>query len=985
MALIRDYFKKTRYYKQLYGERTVLFMQVGAFYEVYALLNPDGTYSGSEIANVSRICDLAIANKSGNDIEGKPVKMSGFQTYLIDKFSKKLLDAGYTIPVINQDQQAANSTRSLFCVLSPGTSFSTDNEVITNNTSCIWLSKLTQFGKDKIVIGAANVDVITGTTSIFEYQTEYLNSPSTFDSLEKFISVYNPNEIIIISNLDSDYIDNAISYTDITSKSIHRIDIDEASEEIKKIIHNCELQIYQTEILEKFYISSKKDHALEAFWHFPIACQSFCYLLDFIEKHNPNLIKNIDVPRFENFSNRLTLANHTLQQLNIIGDGTVKGKNSSVLSLLNNCITNMGKRRFAYNLMNPTDNISLLEQEYNITEHIVQKFDDVGFIKPILRDIKDLEKLERSTYMKRVTPVQIAHFYNDLVNIQSLFTEIDSDETFRSYILSNSKIDYDKFLSYCEKIKTKITQTINIDIAKGVDGMNFEKHENFIERGISSMLDNKQDEYDEINDQIKALQKYFDSILIKTEKKSKTTEYVKIHKTTTEISLGATAKRCNVLKANLPAETVTIKYVSSNDLTEKTMEVDFKNITFPKQSGSNQQICTPFIRTICENYFKFRNQISDFISNIYIEFIISLQQFSLEFANIIEYISVIDLIYNKAYIAKKYNYCKPSIKQCDKSYFDAKGIRHCLIEQLQTKERYVSNDISLGKEKDGVLLYGTNAVGKTSIIRAIGISVIMAQAGLFVPCKSFEYSPYKNIFSRILGNDNLFKGLSTFAVEMSELRHILRYTDENSLILGDELCSGTEIESAISIFVTGIQLFHKKQSSFIFATHLHQIVDYDEITSLNKLALKHMTVRYDRETGKLIYDRKLNDGSGDSVYGLEVCKSLDLPDEFLDNAYKIRNKYDVKKISVLESKTSHFNTRKIIGLCELCNKKPAAEVHHLAYQSNANENGYIDYEMHKNNVANLCNICTECHDMIHRQEKELYRKKTSDGYELFAK
>ena len=99
-------------------------MQVGAFYEVYALLNEDGTYTGSEIANVSRICDLAIANKTGSDINGKPVKMAGFQTYLIDKFSKKLLDAGYTIPVINQDQPAANSTRSLYCILSPGTTFS---------------------------------------------------------------------------------------------------------------------------------------------------------------------------------------------------------------------------------------------------------------------------------------------------------------------------------------------------------------------------------------------------------------------------------------------------------------------------------------------------------------------------------------------------------------------------------------------------------------------------------------------------------------------------------------------------------------------------------------------------------------------------------------------------------------------------------------------------------------------------------------------
>lgn len=985
MALIRDYFEKTKHYKNLYGEKTVVFMQVGAFYEVYALLNEDGTYSGSEIANVSKICDLAIANKTGSDISGKPVKMAGFQTYLIDKFSKKLLDAGFTIPVINQDQQAANSTRSLYCILSPGTTFSGDNNILTNNTSCIWLSKISQFGKDCIVIGISNIDVITGKTSIFEYQTECINSPSTFDELEKFISVYNPSEIIIISNLENDYIDNAISYSNIITKTLHRIDINNLSSTAEKIVNNCESQTYQKEIIEKFYVFSKIDHTLEAFWNFPIACQSFCYLLDFIEKHNPNLIKNIDVPLFENFSNRLTLANHTLQQLNIIDDGVIKGKNRSVLSLLNNCITNMGKRRFAYNLMNPSDNISLLEREYSMTEHIINRFEDFSYIKSVLKDIRDLEKLERSTYLKRITPIQIACFYDDIINIESLFSQIKDDEIFHSYICSNKKVDVENFISNCKGLRDHITNTINIEIARNVDGMVFDKCENFINTGVSTNLDSKMNDYIEINDQIKAMQSFFDNILSKTEKKSKTNEYVKIHKTTTEISIGATAKRCNVLKTNLPKEDVEIKYISSIDETEKTITLEFKNITFPKQSGSNLQICTPYIRGICENYFKYRSQVTDIINNIYIEFIISLQKFSQEFSNIIEYISSIDLIYNKAYIAKKYNYCKPTIKNSDKSFFDAKSIRHCLIEQIQTKERYVTNDVSLGKDKDGILLYGTNAVGKTSIIRSIGITVIMAQAGLFVPCEKFEYYPYKNIFSRILGNDNLFKGLSTFAVEMSELRHILRYTDENSLILGDELCSGTEIESAISIFVTGIQLFHSKQSSFIFATHLHQIVDYDEITRLNKLTLKHMTVRYDRETGKLIYDRKLNDGSGDSVYGLEVCKSLDLPNDFLDNAYKIRNKYDIKKISVLEAKTSHFNARKVIGLCELCNKKPSTEVHHLAYQCNANENGYIDSEMHKNNLANLCNICTECHDMLHRQEKELYRKKTSDGYELFVK
>ena len=219
----------------------------------------------------------------------------------------------------------------------------------------------------------------------------------------------------------------------------------------------------------------------------------------------------------------------------------------------------------------------------------------------------------------------------------------------------------------------------------------------------------------------------------------------------------------------------------------------------------------------------------------------------------INFITLIDVLHNKSSIAKRYNYCKPNIVNACKSFVDAKQLRHCLMEQFQTNELYVSNDIILGDEKiNGMLMYGTNAVGKTSFIRALGISIIMAQAGLFVPCSQFNFKPYKYIFTRIIGNDNIFKGLSTFAVEMSELRTILRLSNENSLVLGDELCSGTETMSAISIFVAGIQHLDKCNSSFIFATHLHEIVDFEEITCLNKVIIKHMEVIYDKEKDMLI-------------------------------------------------------------------------------------------------------------------------------------
>jgi DNA mismatch repair protein MutS len=297
----------------------------------------------------------------------------------------------------------------------------------------------------------------------------------------------------------------------------------------------------------------------------------------------------------------------------------------------------------------------------------------------------------------------------------------------------------------------------------------------------------------------------------------------------------------------------------------------------------------------------------------------------------------------------------------------------------------VTNDISLGINERGLLLYGTNAVGKTSMIRALGICIIMAQAGLYVPCSAFTYRPYTSIMTRILGNDNLFKGMSTFAVEMSELRVILKCADQNSLILGDELCSGTEIDSAISIFVAGLQKLHALESCFVFATHMHEIVDYEEIAQLDKLTTKHMAVTYDRARDMLIYDRKLRDGAGPSMYGLEVCKSLHLPDDFLKMANAIRVKYRAKGAGTgdLSFKPSHFNAHKVKGICELCKKETGEEVHHLQHQKEADVNDYIQH-FHKNHRANLLTVCESCHLKMHETGQQYKRVLTTGegGYAL---
>ena len=343
------------------------------------------------------------------------------------------------------------------------------------------------------------------------------------------------------------------------------------------------------------------------------------------------------------------------------------------------------------------------------------------------------------------------------------------------------------------------------------------------------------------------------------------------------------------------------------------------------------------------------------------------------------------MVITKAYLAKKFNYCMPVIDNSAKqSFLRAKDIRHILIENLQEDETYVPNDIELGidTKQNGMLLYGTNAVGKSSLIRSIGICVIMAQAGLFVPCSEFIYKPYKSIFTRILGNDNLFKGLSTFAVEMSELRTILNNATKNSLVLGDELCSGTETTSATSIFMAGIIQLHNRESSFIFATHFHEITNESRLKILTNLSFKHMAVYYDAKTDCLIYDRKLQYGPGISMYGLEVCKSLHLPNDFLELANNIRKERSNDK-SILSRQPTRYNRKKLKGKCERCGEE-AVDVHHLVPQKLANKDGFIK-TFHKNHKANIMNLCKSCHNKETKNNTKKRRTKTTKGMRLLER
>jgi DNA mismatch repair protein MutS len=382
MALIKEYFDLTKKYQESYGENTVLLMQVGSFFEVYGIFCKNtGSLFGSKITDFSQMCDLNIVEKSNVFIESNQIMMAGFKDMQIEKYIKKIQDSSYTAVVYVQDAAAKNTTRSLAGIFSPGTYFHTESQSLTNSITCIWIelveNKVLLKGK-YVIVGVANIDIYTGKTTMFQFKEVYMNNPTTYDELERFISIYNPSEAIIISNFpDEKELDYVISYAGISCSLIHKINISIntnilSSEKLKRV-KNCEKQIYQKEVLNKFYNFEDSSLFIESIYENNIATQAFCFLLDFVYQHNPHLLNKILEPTFENCSNRLVLANHSLKQLNIIDDGNVKtSKYSSVSNMLNDCLTPMGKRKFTHQFLNPINDVNDLQCEYDIIEYFLR-------------------------------------------------------------------------------------------------------------------------------------------------------------------------------------------------------------------------------------------------------------------------------------------------------------------------------------------------------------------------------------------------------------------------------------------------------------------------------------------------------------------------------------------------------------------------------------------------------------------------------------
>jgi DNA mismatch repair protein MutS len=265
----------------------------------------------------------------------------------------------------------------------------------------------------------------------------------------------------------------------------------------------------------------------------------------------------------------------------------------------------------------------------------------------------------------------------------------------------------------------------------------------------------------------------------------------------------------------------------------------------------------------------------------------------------------------------------------------------------------------------------------------------MAQCGMYVPCTEFEFTIYNSVYTRITGNDNIFRGQSSFTLEMTELNSIIKRADKKTLVIGDEICRGTENISGNALVASTIIHLAKVKSSSIFATHLHELVQISKIRELKNVKAFHLSVDYDSKKDLLIYDRTLKEGSGDKIYGIIVAKYIIDNKQFMEDTLAIKNELTQDFSSMISGKKSRYNNDVYVYKCELCGKTDKdAEVsflqtHHINYQKDCKDGFSIDKpHIQMNSKANLAVICESCHNNIHKEDIKLEKKVTSKGKKI---
>jgi DNA mismatch repair protein MutS len=918
--MYEEYSEAYRTHSSTYGPDTAIFYQVGKFYEFYDWVDAD---TGSTQTSVKRFVDILgvrVSIKKGDGPKKSDGIFAGVPEQSLHKYAAALTRAGWVVVVYDQvkDWKGGVASRDVSRILTPATHVEALNEEATTFFAGVWISPSPWGSKDPFQFACVCLDLTTGKSITHEGTAAGKKQSWTTDDIFHFFQVYPPKECMV-------WFQGAAADKPTVGELQRNFGLNDVRLQILEAVDQggFEIPMVREEFLQRAFavqslLPTREVLGIRAR---PLTERVLCSLFQRVQEYYPSGFKRIYMPKVWTPVANLSLGNQALFQLNIV---TPK-MDDSILGMFQRTNTAFGRRAMRQRLLYPTASVEQLKQRYAEIQAILE-LDEARrtSIQRSLRQIEDLPRLHRRLAEGEITPGEITLLDQSYICSQRILGE-----------LSNSPLKPAGPLEF-EILKMEFSRFFSVEKASVANENAF------------CLQDAAAPQVARIESEIRELYENLNSV-VRTVAKWATADGLKLEfrEVLAPIITGN--------KAPMAALKVAVK--SGNhpypgmELHEKKLELPLLEQTYHKILAKRVELSRAIrlvLPTLCGQFADTCLHIWDSIEN---------------------WVANVDVTYTIAAVSVERGLSCPTVDEEAESFVDIEGLRHPLIEASMTRTEYVKHSVKLGGGEGadkGWLIYGMNASGKSSLMKAVGIALILAQSGCYVPATKFRFSPFRTLFTRILNTDNLWAGLSSFAVEMTELREILQRADAYSLVLGDEVCSGTESVSATAIVGASLSWLKGKGSKFIFATHLHSL---DSI--VDGIAIWHLKVRYEVAEDRLIYDRTLTPGPGSSLYGLEVARAMNLPEEILTVAHKLRREI-IGSRTEMDAPTSGWNTAMQRRECEICKKGfvKDLEVHHIRERREA-LNGVFEDGAQQDHVRNLVTVCSTCHDAHHAGTLEI--------------
>ena len=792
-----------RHYQQLKAQypNSIVFYRLGDFYEMFY----------DDAVTASKELDLTLTSKSCGLDEKAP--MCGVPFHAYENYARRLVEKGYNVAICEQLSDPTKGKiveRGVIRIITKGTL--TDASMLDDETNNFIMSVFAT--QDEFAY--AYSDISTGLFNV--------GSVQTIEQLDDQMARLMPAEVICNEAMIS-------RKTELGSVvSTNRIEI--------RSYYEWAFQFSNAKriIEEQYHLASIKgfDFATDE----SIVC-AIGALLQYLQETQKRTITNIMIPTVEKSADILYIDKNTRRNLELEENSRNGEKKGSLLYVLDDTKSSMGKRLLKSWLRAPLQNTAEIAARQDKVEALVRAPLVRQSLDNLIDSLTDIERLVGRINYGVVSPKDCIALADSLEKVPEIKAQVR--------VLSVFDDLADKLLSVQELVDY-IHHMIDPECS------------NFISDGgvIRSGVDETLDKYRSMTQDSKAY-------IAKLEMREREVTGIKNLKVAYNRVYGYYIEVNKQYMDSVPYTYMHKQTVANNEryITEELKKYEDEMLSAGEKALKIEQEIYQTVKSNLTNHTK-------------------------ELLTIASAIAEIDCYNSFAKVSYENNYSRPVVD--NSSIIDIKNGRHPVVEQSIKRNTFVPNDCMLDDDSNRIMIItGPNMAGKSTYMRQVALIVFMAHLGCFVPATSAHIGVVDRIFTRIGASDDLMFGQSTFMVEMVEVANILSGATNKSLILLDEVGRGTSTYDGLSIAWSVVDyLSNNLKAKTLFATHYHELTELE-----GKLdGVKNYRVLISEIAGELVFVRKVERGGALRSFGIEVASLAGIPNQVIEHAKEILAKLE---------------------------------------------------------------------------------------------